>query len=181
MPNILSVSDLRNYNEVLKNCQVGEPVFLTKNGKGRFVVMDVEDYERKKAEKKLLMKLQEAEEVVKDESDWMSLDELKRRMSVIVKRSIVVILGLLWGFVSFFWLGYSILSLENLMEEPGSFDYVAEGTEMQIYGLMGCALYAVIFVPILYWLYKRKKSLVIFLLSMIVGGFIPGVYIFVLR
>lgn len=30
MPNILPVSDLRNYNEVLKNCQVGEPVFLTK-------------------------------------------------------------------------------------------------------------------------------------------------------
>ena len=61
MPNILPVSDLRNYNEVLKNCQVGEPVFLTKNGRGRFVVMDIEDYERDKAEKKLLEKLQEAE------------------------------------------------------------------------------------------------------------------------
>ena len=62
MPNILPVSDLRNYNEVLKNCQVGEPVFLTKNGRGKFVVMDIEDYEREKAEKKLLMKLQEAED-----------------------------------------------------------------------------------------------------------------------
>ena len=57
MPNILPVSDLRNYNEVLKNCQVGEPVFLTKNGRGRFVVMDIEDYERDKAEKKLLEKV----------------------------------------------------------------------------------------------------------------------------
>ena len=74
MPNILPVSDLRNYNEVLKNCQVGEPVFLTKNGRGKFVVMDIEDYEREKAEKKLFMKLQEAEEAVKDESAWMSLD-----------------------------------------------------------------------------------------------------------
>ena len=46
MPNILPVSDLRNYNEVLKNCQAGEPVFLTKNGRGRFVVLDIEDYER---------------------------------------------------------------------------------------------------------------------------------------
>lgn len=54
MPNILPVSDLRNYNEVLKNCQVGEPVFLTKNGRGKFVVMDIEDYEREKTEKKLL-------------------------------------------------------------------------------------------------------------------------------
>lgn len=51
MANILPVSDLRNYNEVLKNCRVGEPVFLTKNGRGKFVVMDIEDYEREKAEK----------------------------------------------------------------------------------------------------------------------------------
>lgn len=57
MPNILPASDLRNYNEVLKNCRVGEAVFLTKNGRGRFVVMDIEDYEREKAEKKLLEKL----------------------------------------------------------------------------------------------------------------------------
>ena len=82
MPNILPVSDLRNYNEVLKNCQVGEPVFLTKNGRGKFVVMDIEDYDREKAGKKLLMKLQEAEEAVKDESSWMSLDELKKSVGV---------------------------------------------------------------------------------------------------
>ena len=77
MANILPVSDLRNYNEVLKNCHKGEPVYLTKNGRGRFVVMDIEDYERDRAEKKLLMKLQEAEEAVKDEDGWLNLDELK--------------------------------------------------------------------------------------------------------
>ena len=80
MPNILPVSDLRNYNEVLKNCQVGEPVFLTKNGRGKFVIMDIEDYEREKAEKKLLMKLQEAEEAVKDGEGWLKLEELKALM-----------------------------------------------------------------------------------------------------
>lgn len=77
MANILPVSDLRNYNEVLKNCRKGEPVFLTKNGRGRFVVLDIEDYEREQAEKKLLVKLQEAEEAVKDGKGWMSMDELK--------------------------------------------------------------------------------------------------------
>ena len=71
MANILPVSDLRNYNEVLKNCHKGEPVYLTKNGRGRFVVMDIEDYERDRAEKKLLMKLQEAEEAVKDGKGWL--------------------------------------------------------------------------------------------------------------
>lgn len=77
MLKILPVSDLRNYNEVLKNYRIGEPVFLTKNERGRFVVMDIEDYEREKAEKKLLMKLQEAEEVVKDGNGWLTLDKLK--------------------------------------------------------------------------------------------------------
>lgn len=56
------VSDLRNYNEVLKHCHKGEPVYLTKNGRDHFVSMDIEDYERDRAEKKLLLKLQEAEE-----------------------------------------------------------------------------------------------------------------------
>ena len=77
MASILPVSDLGTYNEVLKNCQIGEPVFLTKNGRGRFVVMDIEDYERDKAEKKLLEKLYEAEGAVKDGNGWLSMDELK--------------------------------------------------------------------------------------------------------
>lgn len=82
MSNILPVSDLRNYNEVLKSCQAGEPVFLTKNGRGKFVVMDITDYEREKSEKKLLMKLQEAEDAVKEESAWLSMDELKKSVGV---------------------------------------------------------------------------------------------------
>ena len=41
------------------------------------MVMDIEDYERVMAERKLLMKLREAEEKVKDENVWMSLEELK--------------------------------------------------------------------------------------------------------
>ena len=77
MANILPVIDLKNYNEVLKNCRKGEPVFLTKNGRARFVVLDIEDYGREQAEKKLLVKLQEAEEAVKDGKGWMSMDELK--------------------------------------------------------------------------------------------------------
>ena len=41
------------------------------------VNMDIEDYERDRAEKKLLLKLQEAEEAVKDGEGWLKLDELK--------------------------------------------------------------------------------------------------------
>jgi prevent-host-death family protein len=80
MASILPVSDLRNYNTVLKNCKEGEPVFLTKNGRGRFVVMDIADYERDKAEKKLLAKINEAENTVNNGTGWLSLDELKEKM-----------------------------------------------------------------------------------------------------
>ena len=50
---------------------------MTKNGRGRFVVMDFEDYECDRAERKLLVKLQEAEEAVKDGEGWLNLEELK--------------------------------------------------------------------------------------------------------
>ena len=46
------------------------------------MVMDIEYYEREKAAKELLMKLQEAEEAVRDESAWMSLYELKKSVEV---------------------------------------------------------------------------------------------------
>lgn len=39
MPNIKPVSDLRNYNEVLRDIAVGKLDFLTKNGRGRYVVL----------------------------------------------------------------------------------------------------------------------------------------------
>jgi len=44
MPTIKLISDLRNYGEVLRNVSVGSPVFLTKNGHGRYAVLDIEDY-----------------------------------------------------------------------------------------------------------------------------------------
>jgi prevent-host-death family protein len=44
MPNIKPVSDLRNYGEVLRDVAIGSPVFLTKNGHGRYAVLDIEEY-----------------------------------------------------------------------------------------------------------------------------------------
>ena len=41
---IKPVSDLRDYNKVLKECANGEPVILTKNGRGTFVVMSIDEY-----------------------------------------------------------------------------------------------------------------------------------------
>lgn len=63
---IKPVSDLRNYNEVL--AEVGEfnPVYLTENGKQKYVILDLEEYERQLsemkriAEEKLFEELEEA-------------------------------------------------------------------------------------------------------------------------
>lgn len=46
MPCIKPVSDLRNYNEVLQCVAEGEPVYLTKNGRGAYAVLTIDDYER---------------------------------------------------------------------------------------------------------------------------------------
>ena len=48
MPTIRSSADLRNgYNEISQFChQYGEPVFITKNGKGDLAVLSIEAYEQ---------------------------------------------------------------------------------------------------------------------------------------
>ena len=61
MPNIKPVSDLRNYTEVLRDIAVGEPVFLTKNGRGRYAIVDIEEYEKTKATLKLMGELSKGE------------------------------------------------------------------------------------------------------------------------
>ena len=104
-----------------------------------------------------------------------------KQLYSIIKKIIVIIIGFVWGMVSFFWLGYSILTLGNFMEEPDSVDYIAEGESMRIYGLLGCVLYVIIFAPILFFFHKQKHYLYIFLISMILGGIIPSIYVFVIR
>ncbi len=81
MPNIKPVSDLRNYTEVLRDITAGEPVFLTKNGRGRYVLIDIQDYEKTQAEIKLLQKLSEAEIAVKD-GGWLSPDDVSKSLGV---------------------------------------------------------------------------------------------------
>ena len=81
MPNIKPVSDLRNYNEVLKAVSIGEPVFLTKNGRGRYALIDITDYEKTQATLKLITQLAVGEKAG-HEKGWMSMDELEKSLGV---------------------------------------------------------------------------------------------------
>lgn len=77
MPNIRPVSDLRNYNDVLREITVDEPVFLTKNGRGRYAIVDIEEYEKTRAIIKLMEKLSESEKSA--QSGWLSNDDVTNR------------------------------------------------------------------------------------------------------
>ena len=80
MPCLKPVSDLRNYGEVLREVAVGQPVFLTKNGRGRYAVMDMEEYreyEKMKAMNRLLAELDKGR-VSGDRDGWLSADEVFR-------------------------------------------------------------------------------------------------------
>ena len=82
MPNIKPVSDLRNYNEILKCITVGDPVFLTKNGRGKFAILDIEEYEKSQATIKLLSKLMEAEMGIKTGDEWLTAKQVKDDLGI---------------------------------------------------------------------------------------------------
>ena len=80
--NIKPISDLRNYNSVLKDCRADSPVFLTKNGRGKYVIMDAEHYEAIMDEIKLLGKIANAEKRIANGEPYMSMSELKAKLGV---------------------------------------------------------------------------------------------------
>ena len=81
MPNIKPVSDLRNYTEVLRDIAVGEPVFLTKNGRGRYAIVDIDEYERTKAVLKLMGELAKGEHSA-DEKGWTRIADAERELGI---------------------------------------------------------------------------------------------------
>ena len=77
MPNIKPVSDLRNYGEVLQDVSVGSPVFLTKNGRGRYAIMDIQEYELCRATMELMEKLSAGARSGR-ENGWLSVGDVKQ-------------------------------------------------------------------------------------------------------
>ena len=75
MPNIKPISDLRNYSEVLHDVTVGAPVFLTKNGRGRYVIVDMQDYERTQATIRLMNGLAKGRLSCETEG-WLTTDDM---------------------------------------------------------------------------------------------------------
>ena len=74
MPNIVPISDLKNYSEVLRSCDDGATVYLTKNGRGKYVVQSLVEYERLQATVKLLAELSKGMDSVRREGG-LTIDE----------------------------------------------------------------------------------------------------------
>ncbi|MBQ0168132.1 MAG: type II toxin-antitoxin system prevent-host-death family antitoxin [Treponema sp.] len=77
MPAIKPVSDLRNYNEVLQDVAEDSPVFLTRNGRGCYAVLSINDYEKLTATKTLFSELKKGEDSTK-EKGWLNTDDVRK-------------------------------------------------------------------------------------------------------
>lgn len=67
MTNIVPISDLKNYSEVLRACDDGSTVYLTKNGRGKYVVQSLAEHEKMQAAVKLLAELSKGVESIRKE------------------------------------------------------------------------------------------------------------------
>ena len=86
MAKIFPVSVLRNYNTVLEHVSKGNPVYLTVNGRGRYVVRDIEDeneYEKMKSMLILMCELAKGKKS-SNEEERHTIEEVKEY----VKRTI---------------------------------------------------------------------------------------------
>ena len=78
MPNVRPVSDLKNYDSVLDEVVFGSPVYLTKDGKDSYVIVDIKDQlenEKNKAALKLMCELNKGMKSGND-NGWLSEDEV---------------------------------------------------------------------------------------------------------
>lgn len=74
MPNIRPISDLRNYTDVLREVRDNHPVYLTRNGRGEYAIVKIDELDRLRASVALLAQLEEGEKSARADG-WISADE----------------------------------------------------------------------------------------------------------
>ena len=81
MPNIKPISDLRNYSDVLRDVSIGAPVFLTKNGRGRYAILDIQDYEKTEATLHFMNDLEKGRKSG-EVNGWLSVEDVEKKLGV---------------------------------------------------------------------------------------------------
>ena len=85
MPIIKSISSLRNYQKVLTDVQAGQPVFLTKNGTGRYAVVEINEYNLlvEQSWQRLIKELQDSRNQAETEG-WVDDQDFNKRMDTLI-------------------------------------------------------------------------------------------------
>ena len=84
MPAIKPISDLRNYNEILKEVDRNGTIYLTRNGAGAYAIMTIreaDEYERLKALHGLLSDLDRAKKRAESEG-WIEEEDIDKEMGL---------------------------------------------------------------------------------------------------
>ncbi|MCI8440549.1 MAG: type II toxin-antitoxin system prevent-host-death family antitoxin [Oscillospiraceae bacterium] len=81
MPNIKPISDLRNYSDVLHDVAAGAPVFLTKNGRGKYAILDMQDYEKMQATLRLMRELTKGRKSG-EEKGWLTMEAVEKNLGL---------------------------------------------------------------------------------------------------
>ena len=81
MTNIKPISELRNYTEVLNEVKEDSPVYLTRNGRGEYAIIRLDDLDKLKSTIKLLACLEEGQKSAR-EKGWLSADEVETSLGL---------------------------------------------------------------------------------------------------
>ena len=81
MPRILPISDLRNYTEVLSQVDVDKPVYLTRNGRGTYVISKIDDYDHDETVEELLKEIRKGEKSL-EKDVGIALDEVAKKYNI---------------------------------------------------------------------------------------------------
>ena len=82
MSNIVDLSELQNFTDVLDGVKIGSPVFLAHDDTKRYVIVDIEDYNRMRSSIKLLSELAQGRMSVKAHKA-IPIDEVMRDLGIV--------------------------------------------------------------------------------------------------
>jgi PHD/YefM family antitoxin component YafN of YafNO toxin-antitoxin module len=90
-PIIKPSSELRkNYNSIAEVCRTNKtPVFLTRNGEGDMVIMDIETYGRREEDLAVAERLLAAEKARLSGTQGYSVDEFQNNMRQAIKKGAI--------------------------------------------------------------------------------------------
>ena len=81
MPNIKPISDLRNYTEVLKEVTNENPVYLTRNGRGEYAIITIDELDKLRLVNRLFSALEKGESSAR-QSGWIPAKEVESALGL---------------------------------------------------------------------------------------------------